>query len=52
MMIKPISFTASPVGQVGAVQSERRYLSEATMKPITNPTHQPEEVAKPAAPTA
>ena len=35
-----------------AVQSERRYLSEATMKLITNPTHQPEEVAKPAAPTA
>jgi putative transposase len=35
-----------------AVASERRYLSEASMKLITNPTHQPEEVAKPAALTA
>jgi transposase-like protein len=35
-----------------AVASERRYLSEASMKLITNPAHNPEEVAKPAALTA
>jgi putative transposase len=35
-----------------AVTAERRYLSEASMKLITSPTHQPEEVAKPAALTA
>jgi putative transposase len=35
-----------------AVASERRYLSEASMKLITNPTTDPEEVATPAALTA
>ena len=35
-----------------AVASERRYLSEASMKLITNPPTNPEEVATPAALTA
>jgi transposase-like protein len=35
-----------------AVASERRYLSEASMKLITQPRSHPEEVAKPAALTA
>ena len=35
-----------------AVASERRYLSEASMKLITSRTDNPEEVAKPAALTA
>ena len=35
-----------------AVASERRYLSEASMKLITNPPAQPQEVAEPAALTA
>ena len=35
-----------------AVASERRYLSEASMKLITSPVHDPEEVAKIAALTA
>jgi putative transposase len=35
-----------------AVASERRYLSEASMKLITNPPAEPEEVAEPAALTA
>ena len=35
-----------------AVASERRYLSEASMKLITSPSTQPEEVAKPVALTA
>jgi len=35
-----------------AVASERRYLSEASMKLITDPAQQPEEVAKPVALTA
>ena len=35
-----------------AVASERRYLSEASMKLITDPTPQPQEVAEPAALTA
>jgi hypothetical protein len=35
-----------------AVASERRYLSEASMKLITKTVQQPEEVAKPAALTA
>jgi len=35
-----------------AVASERRYLSEASMKLITSPTSDPKEVAEPAALTA
>jgi putative transposase len=35
-----------------AVATERRYLSEASMKLITQQHHDPEEVAKPAALTA
>ena len=35
-----------------AVSSERRYLSEASMKLITNPQPQQKEVAEPAALTA
>jgi putative transposase len=35
-----------------AVASERRYLSEASMKLITDPAHNPGEVAKPVASTA
>ena len=35
-----------------AVTAERRYLSEASMKLITNPTQEHEEVAKPALLTA
>ena len=35
-----------------AVASERRYLSEASMKLITTTVHQPEEVANIAALTA
>jgi len=35
-----------------AVASERRYLSEASMKLLTSQTDNPEEVAKPAALTA